>query len=282
MTMHQKCRVNCSLLLKEPNIIYMKRWLLSFLFLAFFQQLIKANDFFASRDYFELRVYHITSKDQETIIDDYLKNALIPALHKNDRKTIGVFKPIANDTAADKKIYVLIPHRSIKDFIELPKKLEKDNAYLTAGAVYINAPYDKPVYSRMETILLYAFEGMGSIANPQLNGSKADHIYELRSYEGHTEKIYQNKVEMFNKGGEVSLFKRLGFNAVFYSEVIAGSRMPNLMYMTSFDNMKEREAHWQAFRDDSQWKKLSADPHYQHNVVKSDIILMHAAEYSDL
>ena len=87
---------------------------------------------------------------------------------------------------------------------------------------------------------------------------------------------------MFSKGGEVSLFKRLGFNAVFYSEVIAGSRMPNLMYMTSFDNMKEREAHWQAFRDDSQWKKLSADPHYQHNVVKSDIILMHAAEYSDL
>ena len=84
----------------------MKRLLLSFLVLAFFQQLIKANDFFASRDYFELRVYHITSKDQETIIDDYLKNALIPALHKNDRKTIGVFKPIANDTAVDKKIYV--------------------------------------------------------------------------------------------------------------------------------------------------------------------------------
>jgi hypothetical protein len=52
--------------------------------------------------------------------------------------------------------------------------------------------------------------------------------------------------------------------------------------MTSFDNMKEREAHWQTFRDDSEWKKLSADPHYQHNVVKSDIILMHAAEYSDL
>jgi hypothetical protein len=274
--------VNCSLIFKEPNITYMKRLLLSFFFLAFFQKLIKANDFFAPRDYFELRVYHITSKDQESIIDDYLKNALIPALHKNDRKTIGVFKPLANDTAADKKIYVLIPHKSIKDFIELPKKLEKDNAYLTAGTAYINAPYDKLVYSRMETILLYAFEGMGSIAKPQLSGSKADNIYELRSYEGHTEKIYRNKVDMFNKGGEVGLFKRLGFNAVFYSEVIAGCRMPNLMYMTSFDNMKEREAHWQTFRDDSQWKTLSADPKYQHNVVKSDIILMHAAEYSDL
>ena len=80
---------------------------------------------FASRDYFELRVYHITNKDQEAVIDDFLKNALLPALHRNNRKTIGVFKPLANDTAADKKIYVLIPHKSIKDFIELPAKLER-------------------------------------------------------------------------------------------------------------------------------------------------------------
>jgi hypothetical protein len=46
--------------------------------------------------------------------------------------------------------------------------------------------------------------------------------------------------------------------------------------------MKERDEHWQAFRDDSEWKKLSADANYQHNVAKADIILIHAAEYSDL
>ena len=166
----------------------MKRLLLSFLLLNLFQQCVNAKEFFASRNYFELRVYHFASKDQEAIIDDFLRNALLPALHKNDRKTIGVFKPLANDTAADKKIYVLIPHKSINDFMELPKKLEKDKAYFSAGAAYFNAPYNKVVYSRMETILLYAFEGMPSMARPKLNGSKADNIYELRSYEGHTEK----------------------------------------------------------------------------------------------
>jgi hypothetical protein len=36
-------------------------------------------------------------------------------------------------------------------------------------------------------------------------------------------------------GGEVPLFVRLGFNAVFYGEVIVGSHMPNLMYMTTFE-----------------------------------------------
>src|SRR5215213_9420593 len=107
----------------------MKRLLFCFLFLTSFLHLLNANGgYAASRDYFELRVYHFDNKDQETAIDDFLKNALLPALHRNNRKTIGVFKPIANDTAADKKIYILIPHKSIKDFIELPKKLEKDKA----------------------------------------------------------------------------------------------------------------------------------------------------------
>lgn len=261
---------------------YTKRLLLAFLLFSFFQPVVRANNLFASRDYLEFRVYHVANKDQEAIVDEFLKNALLPALHRNNRKTVGVFKPIANDTASDKKIYVLIAHKSIKDFIDLPATLEKDKAYQAAGAAYLNTPYNKLAYTRFETILAYAFEGMPSIAKPQLSGSKADNVYELRSYEGHTEKIHKNKVEMFNKGGEMTLFKRLGFNAVFYSEVLAGSRMPNLMYMTSFNTMKERDEHWQAFRDDSEWKKLSANPIYQHNVAKSEIILMHVAEYSDL
>lgn len=260
----------------------MKRLLLSLLALFFLLQATNANDIAASREYFELRVYHFANKEQETVIDDFLKNALLPALHKNNRKLIGVFKPIANDTAADKRIYVLIPHKSIKDFTELRGKIDKDKDFQTAGANYLNAPYNKPVYSRMETILLYAFEGMHTLGKPQLSGPKSDHVYEMRSYEGHTEKISRNKIDMFNKGDEVGLFKRLGFNAVFYGEVISGSRMPNLMYMTSFSSMKERDAHWQAFFNDPHWKKLSADPNYQHNVSRNEITFLRATEYSDL
>jgi hypothetical protein len=259
----------------------MKRLFFFFILFSFFQ-FANANGPAASRDYFEMRVYHFANNEQETIIDEFLKNAFLPALHRNNRKLVGVFKALANDTAADKRIFVLIPHKSIKDFTELPQKLEKDKAYLTAGAKYLNAPYDKPVYTRMETILLYAFEGMPSLAKPQLSGARADNIYELRSYEGHTEKIYRNKVEMFNKGDEVGLFKRLGFNAVFYSEVIAGSRMPNLMYMTSFNNKADRDEHWKTFGSDPAWKKLSSDPYYQHNVSRNEITFLRAAEYSDL
>ena len=87
---------------------------------------------------------------------------------------------------------------------------------------------------------------------------------------------------MFNEGGEIGIFSRLNFNAVFYSEVIAGSHMPNLMYMTCFNSIKDREEHWKAFKDDAEWKRLSGLPEYQHTVSKSDIILMHPTEYSEL
>jgi hypothetical protein len=87
---------------------------------------------------------------------------------------------------------------------------------------------------------------------------------------------------MFNKGGEVGLFERLGFNAVFYGAVVAGNRMPNLMYMTSFENKAARDEHWKAFGSDPFWKTLSAKPEYKNNVSKIDITFLTPAEYSDL
>ena len=108
-------------------------------------------------------------------------------------------------------------------------------------------------------------------------------VYELRSYEAPSEKLYWNKVDMFNKGDEIGLFKRLGFNAVFYGEVLAGSHMPNLMYMTSFENMNDRNEHWKTFGNDPQWKKLLADPTYlKGNVSRNDTWLMKATAYSEL
>ncbi len=87
---------------------------------------------------------------------------------------------------------------------------------------------------------------------------------------------------MFNAGDEVGLFKRLGFNAVFYGEVIAGSTMPNLMYMTTFESQASRDEHWKAFGQDPQWKTLSAMPEYQHNVSKNVTLFFRPTSYSDI
>lgn len=167
-------------------------------------------------------------------------------------------------------------------FTKLGETLQKDKQYESAGSDYVTASYDNPPYVRMQSILLLAFTGMPKMEAPKLTSSVSERVYELRSYEGHTEKIFKNKVDMFNKGDEVGLFKRLGFNAVFYAEVLAGSRMPNLMYMTTFENKTSRDEHWKAFSSDPQWKKLSAMPEYQHNVSKIEIFFLRPTEYSDI
>lgn len=234
-----------------------------------------------AQEYYQLTVYHFASQQQEQQIDYFLENAFLPALHQQGILHIGVFKPIANDTATDKRIYVLVPFKNLAVLEKLHQKLEADTAYASKGKAFLAAPYDKPAYKRKEVVLIRSFHLAPPLQLPQLATEKAAHVYELRSYEGSTEVSFKNKVTMFNEGGEISLFKRLGFNALFYGTVIAGANMPNLMYMTSFDNMEERNAHWKTFGTDAEWKKISGMAEYQHNVSKIDIVLAKAADYSD-
>jgi len=246
--------------------------------------LLSIHTFAAGKqDIFSIRIYQLKNAQQEQRVDQYLKNALVPALHRLGITQVGVFRPVDNDTAAVRRIYVLMSFRSLDQFAALQTRLEKDAQYQQDGKDYLDASYDSIPYLRIESILLQAFPGMTHLAAPSsLTSPKTQRIYELRSYEGPTEKYFSNKVAMFNKGDEIGLFKKLDFNAVFYASVIAGAHMPNLMYMTSFDDMAAREAHWKAFFGDPYWKQLVAQPQYQHNVSHVDIIFLHPTEYSDL
>lgn len=264
-------------------LMYTKSKFAILLSLAFL--LMSAHAFSAppKKEFYEIKIYHVKNADQESRVEKYLKDAYVPALHRLGIKNVGVFKPVVTDTAsAGKLVYVLTPLKSLDLLLTLPKLLHKDAAYLTAGKDYIDANYSNPPYSRFESIILQAFDQMPVHAKSKLNGPKSERIYELRSYEGHTEKIYQNKVKMFNDGGEVPLFERLGFNAVFYGEVISGSHMPNLMYMTTFANKAERDAHWKTFSDDAEWNVLKKNPEYQNNVSKNEQLYLFPTEYSDI
>lgn len=215
-------------------------------------------------DFYQISIYHTTNQAQLDSLSKYLQTQYVPRLHQAGFGKVGVFMPMANDTSADKRIIVWVPLANM----EQVKK--------------INYSPEAPAYARLETILLSAFVKAPQYHMPHLNGPAAQHIFELRSYESPTEERYISKEKMFNLGNEVDLFARLKFNAVFYARVLAGSRMPNLMYMTSFDNQQTHDEHWQAFNDDAEWKKLSGMAEYQKNVNKADIILMHPAPYSDV
>src|SRR5205085_6738088 len=126
-----------------------------------------------------------------------------------------------------RKIYVFIPYKSLSDIDGLNSKLEKDNAYNTAGADYLNSAHDNPAYARFSKIILKAFSGHPVLTESKLTGPRNERVYELRSYESASEKLFRKKVDMFVKGNEIAIFDNLKFNPVFYAEVLAGAAMPN-------------------------------------------------------
>ena len=233
------------------------------------------------QQYYEIKIYRVADKTQEARVDAYLKDAFLPALHRAGIATVGVFKPVEADTAFGKLIYVFIPFSTMDQFKQLPDLLGKDKVYAEAGKSFCDAPWDQPPYVRLENVLLKAFIDMPQFVAPKYSSPASERIYELRSYESSTEAKAIKKIQMFNQGGEIALFKTLDFNPVFFAEVLVGSHMPNLMYMTTFSDMKSHDEHWKAFGSSDGWKKLSGMDEYKNTVSKANPYLLHPTSYSD-
>jgi len=238
------------------------------------------------RDFYQLKIYHLQNKEQEQRLDNYLQQAYVPALHRAGIGKVGVFKQMASADAnapalTEQLVFVFIPCTSAEQYLKLDTDLEKDKQYQTAAQDYVNTAFDKPVYSRVEGISMLAFTSMPGFHLPALKSGPTERVYELRSYESASEKIHANKVAQFNNG-EIGIFKRLNFNTVFCGQVVSGSKMPNLMYLSAFENKAEQEAHWKTFGADPEWAKMKAMPEYANNMQHMDVYLLHPTTYSDI
>ena len=233
------------------------------------------------REFYLIQIYHCSTQQQIQGIDSYLQNTYLPFLHSNGIQRVGVFAPITNDTATDKKLYVWIPMKSLKVLDKLDQAFERlDPMTKNQIADLENADSSLP-YNRIERILTKSFKYQKQFEKNTSLTNSPDRIYEYRSYESPTENAHLRKVHMFNEGGEITLFKRLNFNALFYSKAIVGDRMPNLIYMTSFNNMADRDEHWKAFGASPEWQSISNMPKYMKSVNRNETVLMTARMYAD-
>jgi hypothetical protein len=235
----------------------------------------------AKQQYYEIKIYRINGPAQEAMLDSYLKDAYLPALHKAGIPTVGVFKPIETDTAFGKMIYVFIPFNTMDQYVQLSDKLGKDQVYAVAGKAFLDAPYNNPPFVRYESILTLAFTHMPQFKIPKFTTPPSDRIYEYRSYESATEAKASKKIQMFNEGGEIGIFESIGANPVFYAKVIMGSQMPRLIYMTTYADMKSHDERWTAFRNHPDWKKISGMEEYKNTTSKTKPYLLHPTSYSD-
>lgn len=262
--------------MKKSGILFM---LLPALFLISTMNVFSAGH--TKQQYYEIKIYRVADKTQEAKVDGFLKDAYLPALHRAGIPVIGVFKPVEADTAFGKMVYVLIPFKTVDQFMAIAGQLEKDKVFSEAGKSFIEAPYNEPAFKRYESIFLKAFMNFPQFVAPKFSNATSERIYELRSYESATEAKAAKKIEMFNQGGEIDIFKKLNFNPVFWGEVLLGSHMPNLMYMTTFADMKTHDEQWKAFGATDEWKKLSGMEQYKNTVSRVSSYLLHPTSYSD-
>jgi hypothetical protein len=232
------------------------------------------------REFYELRTYEMPTGNRKTVLNDYLSKAAIPAWNRLGIKPVGVFNVVSGSNALS--LYVLIPYPNLQAFLSAPEKLAADTDYKKAAAEYLGAAIDNPPYTRFESSLLCAFKNLPQLRLPAETAGNKPRIFELRVYESHNETAALKKIEMFNEGGEIALFDRIGLRPVFFGQTLIGRRQPNLVYMTVHQDMAAREKIWEQFGNSEDWKKLRSMPAFADTVSAITIAFLRPAAYSQI
>jgi len=233
----------------------------------------------ASRQYIELRRYHLLPGAKQRAFTAFVGDVAVPAMNRAGVARVGAFTVVYGENAPS--LLLVLPHQTLDSVVSLRDRLANDSTYARAGAVILDAPMSDPAFVRVESTLLRAFDAMPTLEPSAGAGTATPRIYELRTYESHSERAALNKLKMFN-AGEVPIFRRAGLTPVFFGETVVGAKMPSLVYMLTFANMSARDAAWASFSKDPEWKTLSSDPQYRDNVSAISDIILQPTAYSQI
>ena len=231
------------------------------------------------RQYIELRRYHLLPGTKQRAFSTFVGEVAIPAMNRAGVGRVGAFTVMYGENAPS--MLMVLTHPTLDSVVSLRERLANDAEYTRAGAAILDAPLSDPAFVRVESTLVRAFDAMPTLEPSAGAGSATPRIFELRTYESHSDRAAINKVKMFN-AGEVPIFRRTGLTPVFFGETLVGAKMPSLIYMLTFADMAARDAAWSAFSKDPDWKTLSADPQYRENVSAISDIILRPTAYSQI
>jgi NIPSNAP len=217
------------------------------------------------RECYELRIYRFKNGASTERLDSYLEKAAIPAWNRLGIKPVGAFTERESKEAP--AVYVLIPYPSIAAFSNAVGRHLNDPELQKAGAGYLEASKDNPGFDRIDSWFMLAFAGMPKIEQPAYSKERKPRMFELRTYESHSEMKALKKVEMFNSG-EIDVMRETGLGPVFYGQALIGPNLPHLTYMLSAEDQDSHKKHWDAFGKHPTWDKMKNDPKYADTVSK--------------
>jgi hypothetical protein len=206
---------------------------------------------------YEIRTIHLrnTAENQRSRLTDFLQRAAVPAFARAAIAPCAYFGSlIAEETPF---VMTMASYPSLAAMEQQRAKLSADAEYKKALAAYNAQPGLN--YQRIDSILCRAFGAFPEMIVPADTAGRPGRVFELRRYESNNATTLARKIKMF-ESGEIGVFERLGMRPVFFAETIVGEKMPNLVYMLSYDDLASREKLWKAFGADPEWQKLRSAP----------------------
>jgi hypothetical protein len=228
----------------------------------------------------ELRRYRLRNGALASRFAAYARDALVPALGRAGLAPIGAWNVAMGPDSPT--VHLLIPHPDAASVVTLDERLVADGEYRKAAASALALPPADPPFLACDASLHAAVATLPGVEKPSGAAAGKDRIFELRTYRSATEAASRRKIEMFEGGGELALFGRVGLQTVFFGRDVVGPGLPSLTYMVVFADAATRENAWAAFRDHPEWVKMRDDPRYADTVSNIDSALLRPTEYSQV
>jgi hypothetical protein len=227
----------------------------------------------STKQIYEWRIYTLTGNNTE-ILDDFFEKSLIPAYNRHNI-SVGAFSPYNLNPEEGDQRYLLFVYPDLKTYNQIRQDIWNDDEFLKNATPYFETTAPNPAYSVYETYLSEAFDGMPEMRIPD----KSRTLFEYRNYWSPNEDANFRKINMFNVE-EIDLFDKVGIHSVFYGEVLAGTRMPALIYLAWFEDEETRNKAWSTFRVHPEWIEMRDRPEYKYTATNNQVKLLSPMSYS--
>jgi hypothetical protein len=224
-----------------------------------------------TQEFVEVRKYTVKDADKRAKLVETLDKALIPALNRQGMKPVGVFVPLEREEKYALNVFVVIPHRTTATFVSTNSLLVADSEFRKAAAPMFETTSKDPLYTDCDTFLLHNFPTMPVLEAPALG---SDRVFEWRLYRSFNIERNVAKIHMFDQGGELPLFREIGLNPIFFGDVVAGKKMPALMYLIGCPSLEKHAESWRVFRDHPKWLAMKDLEEYADTATEIDRVVL--------
>lgn len=228
----------------------------------------------------ELRRYRLRNGALAARFAAYAKDALVPALGRAGLVPVGAWNVAMGPDQPT--VHLLLPHPDADSAVTLAARLEADAEYRKTAASSLALPPADPPFLSCDSSLHATVPTMPAVEKPAGAAAGPDRVFELRTYRSATEAASRRKIEMFEAGGELALFRRVGLQTVFFGRDLVADGLPSVTYMVVFADAAAREKAWAAFRDHPEWARMRDDPRYADTVSRIDSALLRPTDYSQI